>query len=430
MTTFGTSGDVNPYVALGRELVARGHEPVIATSELHREAVERQGIGFHAVRPDIDPEEEGEIRARAMDPRKGTEVVLRELLIPCVRESYADLREATRGADVLVTHPITFAGPLVAEETGLAWVSTVLAPISFFSRHDLPVVPAIPGARRLEWIPGFPFLLTKLTRAVTAWWSKPVRELRSEIGLPPGGHPIFEGQHSPRRVLALFSRVLAEPRPDWPPNVSITGFPFHNPSADDRAEAERLDAFLDEGPPPVVFTLGSSAVATAGSFYEESLAAARRLNVRCVLLVGPEPGNRPDAPLGDEAIAVEYAPHQTVFPRAAATVHQGGIGTLGQALRAGRPMLVVPHSHDQPDNARRAERLGVARTLTPGEYRADRVVEALRRLLEDPGPSRRAGAVGRVVRSEDGVGAACDAIEAAARPDPTIAGDHAGGPGR
>ncbi|MDX1661825.1 MAG: glycosyltransferase, partial [Gemmatimonadota bacterium] len=101
------------------------------------------------------------------------------------------------------------------------------------------------------------------------------------------------------------------------------------------------------------------------------------------------------------------------FPRAAAIVHQGGIGTLGQALRAGRPMLVVPHSHDQPDNAHRATRLGVARTIRPTAYRADRVVAELRRLLEDSDYRLRAGEVGRIVRAEDGVATACDAIEAA-----------------
>ena len=294
----------------------------------------------------------------------------------------------------------------------MPWISSVLAPISFFSRHDPPVVPPLRWAKRLERIPGVPFLLIGLFRWMTRSWSEPVRALREERGLPPGGDPIYEGQHSPRGVLALFSRVLAEPRPDWPSNVALTGFPFHSPPLEDEAEADRLNAFLDTGPDPVVFTLGSSAVAAAGSFYEESLAAARRLGVRAVLLLGA-PENRPDGPLGDDAIAVEYAPHDTLFPRATAVVHQGGIGTLGQALRAGRPMLVVPHSHDQPDNAHRAERLGVARTIRPGAYRVDRVVAELRRLLEDPVYRRRAGEVGRAVRAENGVANACDAIEAA-----------------
>ena len=231
--------------------------------------------------------------------------------------------------------------------------------------------------------------------------------------MPPGGDPLNEGQHSPLLTLALFSRVLAEPRPDWPRSARVTGFPFLDSPAVSDAEAATLEAFLASGPAPIVFTLGSSAVNLAGSFYVESLSAARGLGRRAVLLVGDDAGNRPGAPLGDDAIAVARAPHNTLFPRAAAVVHHGGIGTLAQALRAGRPMLVVPWSHDQPDNAHRAARLGVARVLSSGRYRADRAAGALRRLLDDPACVARAAQIGETVRSEDGVMAACDAIEEA-----------------
>ena len=250
-------------------------------------------------------------------------------------------------------------------------------------------------------------------------------ELRAELGLPPGSHPLFEGQHSPLLALGLFSRVLAEPQPDWPPSTRLTGFLFRDPVAGrespggkpaegDAGDAVRLDAFLDAGPPPIVFTLGSSAVVVAGPFYEESLAAARRIGMRAVLLVGDDLANRPSAPLGDDAIVLDRTPHDTLFPRAAAIVHHGGIGTLGQALRAGRPMLVVPWAHDQPDNAHRAARLGVARILHPKRYRADRAATELQALLDDSACLARAARIGETVRSEDGVAAACDAIEEAA----------------
>ena len=113
---------------------------------------------------------------------------------------------------------------------------------------------------------------------------KPVFELRRhELGLPPGEHPLFEGQFSPTLTLALFSRVLASPQPDWPPNVVVTGSVFYNGP---EALQPELESFSNDGPPPVVFTLGSSAVAAAGRFYEESLDAVRRLRIRAVLLTG------------------------------------------------------------------------------------------------------------------------------------------------
>jgi UDP:flavonoid glycosyltransferase YjiC (YdhE family) len=114
-------------------------------------------------------------------------------------------------------------------------------------------------------------------------------------------------------------------------------------------------------------------------------------------------------------MAVDQAPHSLVMPRAAAVVQQCGIGTLGQALRAGRPVLAVPFAHDQPDNAWRATRLGVARTIPAGRYAARRAARELALLLDDPGYAARAHAVGERVRAEDGASAACDAIEAVLR---------------
>jgi rhamnosyltransferase subunit B len=117
-------------------------------------------------------------------------------------------------------------------------------------------------------------------------------------------------------------------------------------------------------------------------------------------------------PLPAGVLAVPYAPHGALFPRALAIIHHGGIGTTGQALRAGRPMLVVPYAFDQVDNAWRVRKLGVARTLLPKRYVATRVVAQVRALVEDPHYAQRAAEVGGVVRAEDGLQRACDALEA------------------
>ncbi|MEX2569658.1 MAG: glycosyltransferase, partial [Gemmatimonadota bacterium] len=235
--------------------------------------------------------------------------------------------------------------------------------------------------------------------------------LREELGLSRGGHPVFEGQHSPRMVLALFSRVLADPQPDWPPNVRITGAIPYNGAEPPPRLSDELEAFLSAGPPPVVFTLGSSAVSVAGDFYTESLKAVEAIGVRAVLLIGSRPENRPGGALPPGVRLEEFAPHASLFPRASLIVHQGGMGTLQQALRSGRPTLMVPFAHDQPDNAHRVRALGVSRTLRPGRYRAGRVADELRTLLEEPSYRERAETIGERVRAEDGVKNACDAIE-------------------
>lgn len=410
IASFGSYGDAYPYIGLARALRARGHRPLLAMPGFFRGDVEREGLEFHPVRPDVDPRDR-EMVSRIMNPVSGSEFIVRELIVPSLRDTFSDLLEAARGADLLITHPVTFAAPLVAQHLGLPWVSTVLAPMSFFSAHDMPVFPPAPWAKRLEAIPGAAGMLVGISKRMTRPWVEPVHTLRRELGLPPGGNPLFEGQHSPQLVLALFSRVLNEPQPDWPPRVRITGPILYNGPDAERPLAPELEAFLDDGPPPIVFTLGTSAVGAPGGFYRESLEAVRRLGARAVLLVGPHADNRPDAPIPDDVLLVPFAPHAALFPRAAAIVHQGGAGTLQQALGSGRPTLVVPYANDQPDNAWRVERLGVSRTLYPKRYTARRAEAELRRLLEDASYRKRAKEVAREMRAEGGAEAACGAIE-------------------
>jgi UDP:flavonoid glycosyltransferase YjiC (YdhE family) len=408
LTTFGSLGDLHPYLALALGLRARGHAPVVGTSPQYRDKVESLGLGFHPVGPDMGHwEADPALMRRVMDLRRGPAVVVREFAMPALRQSYQDTLAAAEGADLLVSHPLAFATRLVAEKQGIPWASAVLAPLSFFSTHDPPVLPAAGFLSRLRWLgPAFHRPLFALARWSVRSWTKPWRRLRAELGLPPlKGDVLFEGQHSPLLVLALFSKLLGARQPDWPPQTVVTGFPFLD---DGEGLEPALARFLDEGPPPVVFTLGSSAVHDAGPFYQHSAAAARSLGVRAVLLVGRGTRNRP-AWLPPGVAAFDYAPFSDLFPRAAVVVHQGGVGTTAQAMRAGRPMLVMPYSHDQPDNAARVARLGIARVLPRQRYTASSAAAELRRLLGEPYPAR-AAEVGRRVRSEDGVAAACDAL--------------------
>ena len=121
--------------------------------------------------------------------------------------------------------------------------------------------------------------------------------------------------------------------------------------------------FWQQANHPLVFVLGSSAVWLAGDFWRKAIAAAGnpRPTGRADLRFTQHLGHLPD---GVRAFA--YLPYSKVFPAAAAVIHQAGIGTLAQALRSGRPQLIVPVAFDQPDNARRAAMLGAgARPALP-----------------------------------------------------------------
>lgn len=403
-------------MALATELQSRGHHPVIATSELYREKMQLAGFDFVPLRPNIPPpqEQDAETMEKVMNPKSGSSFLLNEMLMPFVRDGYEDLLQAVKGADLLLTHPITFAGPLVAQKTGIPWVSSVLAPCSFMSAYDPPVPPFWQWMRHIELL-GPRFVGAFFKQVKKYYNNKTYDQFRVELGLPDRGSPVFEGQHSPTLVLAMFSKLFAQPQPDWPSSARVTGFAFY----DGRNELEmppELSGFLDEGTPPIVFTLGSSAVWVAHDFYRESIAAAKLLERRAVLLIGDE-RNRFAEPLPPEVIAVGYAPFEALLPRAAAMVHHGGVGTTSQGLRAGVPTLIVPFAFDQPDNAAHAERLGTSRTLLRGKYLAARVARELRALLTDPTYEQKARAVGRQLREENGAAVACDLIETVLQDD-------------
>jgi UDP:flavonoid glycosyltransferase YjiC (YdhE family) len=234
-------------------------------------------------------------------------------------------------------------------------------------------------------------------------------KFRDELGLPDRGSPVFEGQHSPTRLLALFSPLFAQPQPDWPPQARVTGFAFYDGRNESQTPSELIE-FLDAGPAPIVFTLGSSAVWVAQDFYRESIAAAKLLKRRAVLLIGDE-RNQPAETLPAEIMAVDYAPFEALLPRAAAVVHHGGVGTTSQGLRAGVPTLIVPFAFDQPDNAAHAARLGGSRTLPRAKYQAARVAHELDILLTKPEHAQRARETGEQIRTEKGASVACDLIE-------------------
>ena len=280
-----------PYIGLAVELKARGHTPVVATAGIYREPSSAKGSstrtwGRTSIATDTT------LYERVMHPTRGGEVIVRELLLPKLAETYEQLRGVAAGADLLVTHPITYAGPIVGEREGLPWVSTVLAPMLFFSAADLPVFPQAPAfvhVRKLGvWAAR---LMVGLARNSTQRLGGARRTASAPTSVcRAAGIRCSRGMFSPHLTLALFSRVLGLPQPDWPQNVETTGFVFYNgPDALD----PKLEAFLAAGPPPVVFTLGTSAVGAAGRFYHESAAAAARLGVRAVLLTGGFAQNMP-----------------------------------------------------------------------------------------------------------------------------------------
>ena len=409
--SFGSLGDVYPILALAREMMRRGHSPVIATNAVYRQLVESEGVGFHPVRPDVDVSDPAILR-RAMDRRNGARYIFGELILPSIRETYEDTATAARGADMIVTHPVTLAAVLLARKSGVPWASVALSPVSMFSIYDPPVFAGVPYAEKLATFgPAFQrvFLKTMAFLFEPIW--KPFRALEEDLSLAPLPNPLIWPPRS-NLILGLFSPELGAPQRDWPANAYATGFPFFDQG---RGNSADLEQFLDAGEPPIVFTLGSAAVGAAGDFFQQSAEAAHSVGQRAVLLIGKDPRNQPVGNLPPGVMAIPYAPHATVFPRASVVVHQGGIGTTAEAMRAGRPMLVVPYSHDQPDHAARLKRLGVARSIPRERYNTAIAAREIAALVRDKSYADRAAYIGARVRGETGLANACDLLEGVLR---------------
>jgi rhamnosyltransferase subunit B len=412
VTTIGSLGDLHPQIAIGLELQHRGHKVVFAAQSGYQAKLEALGFEFHRLRPDSNALEDPQEMARMMDLKTGTEYIIRQWLMPNLRDTYTDLMASAYDADLIIAGEIVYPARLVAEKLGIPWVTSLLQPAAFFSANDPSVLPLFPFAAQL---PKFGRLfnqaIKQLLITLTKSWAAPIHQLRQELGLPPlSGNLLMDNKFSPDLVLVLFSSVLAEPQPDWPKNTIVTGFTFYDGDLDRQLTAlpPDLQQFLDTGAPPIIFTLGSAAVITPGTFYQESIAAAQQLNRRAVLLIGDNP---PPANLPPEIIAVDYVPYSQIFTHACAIVHQGGIGTTAQALRAGIPTLIMPYSHDQPDNAARVDRLGTSRTIARQQYTAASATKQLGELLTNPKYAHKAAEIGRTIQSENGVKVACDAIE-------------------
>jgi UDP:flavonoid glycosyltransferase YjiC (YdhE family) len=409
LATTGSLGDLHPFMAVALAVRERGFDPVIASYAEYGEKVRAEGIEFQAVRPSLaDLERDLGADARQITERllQDPELLFRGLIFPYLKPAYEDLMQVSAQASAIMTSSLAISARLAAQTRGCSWVAAVLQPSMFLSAFDPPVL--MPGrwiSRALRRLgPRVSAVAISILRSFVNRRSQPVHALRRELGLPTAPEePVFAGQFGAGGALGLYSRLLGSAQPDYPADTAITGFCFYD-SASGRGSdlSPALSEFLERGPPPLVFTLGSFAFRGAGNFYRESAVAAQRLGRRAVLLLGDTPAEGWMRSLPPEIFVGDYAPYSRLFPRAAVVVHQGGIGTLAQCLRAARAQLIVPFFGDQADNAARALRLGVARSLPRERYDARRAQSEIARLLQRADYAMRATQLQAELSAEHG----------------------------
>lgn len=365
LASLGTAGDIHPFLAIGRYLVAHGHRAELVSNPVFAPLAARAGIGFTPV---------GEAahfhvtftHHYVWHPLNGFGVMWRYLARPAISAALARLEAAADEPDTVVLYsPFLMPAPRIAMETrGLRAVSAWTAPqmlprfappLWLAGRHlgpDVSATDAREAVLALDRSKMQPLALTDVEVA------------RRARGLPPLEQSIFlEWIHSPLLSLALFPECFAAATPEWPRPYVHAGFPFYD---DDAAAGldPALARFLDAGAPPVVFTAGT-AMHDATGFFADAVHASASLGLRALVLTQDVAQLPATLPAG--VMHATYAPFSLLLPRARAVVHHGGVGTLAQAMRARLPQLVVPQAYDQFDNASRLVALGVAHALFPRE---------------------------------------------------------------
>ncbi|HWE02426.1 MAG TPA: glycosyltransferase [Tepidisphaeraceae bacterium] len=410
LVPIGSHGDVHPFIGIGLALRARGHRVRVIVNPFFGSLVQQAGLDLIPIGVAAD------YMRLAGNPdlwksTKGFRIVLAgvgHFLRPVYHAIVANHVEADT---VVVASTLALGARIADEHRHIPAVTVHLQPSVLRSYTDpskLPGMwtgPRVPGwAMKAQW--------ALIDRLIVDPAAMPMlNAFRGELGLAPVTGILRDYIHSPRRVIGMWPEWFAPTQKDWPAQVRLAGFPLYDESGLCMFSPD-LAEFLQAGSPPIAFTFGS-AMWHAHALLEQSARACALLGSRGLLLTRHREHVPSRLPAGVKHI--DFAPFGELLPHCRALVHHGGIGTASQGMKAGLPQMVLPHAHDQLDNATRMGRLGVARTLDPRRYTSDRIATTLASLLGSASVNERCREVAGKFAGARPLEQACELIEAARR---------------
>ncbi|MFC4909022.1 glycosyltransferase [Actinomadura gamaensis] len=395
----GSRGDIQPCVALGRALAARGDRVRLVASARYAPLASASGLELAPLT--VDPTEiltsdaGQELLAGGRNPVRFL-TGFRRILGPVARRLLDECLDGSKDADLLLGPTLGLLPRHLGEHLDVPWALIHFQPSRPTAAFPHPFVPRSLGrAGNRASFAAVDQIAWQLSRPFLNPWR------REALGLPP--LPVRGPGRDDALVLACFSEHVV-PRPaDWPAHVHLTGYwTLDDPSFE---PPDDLAAFLAAGPPPVYVGFGSMVPKDARLTDLTVRTALRVAGVRGIVQGDP-------ATSDGDVLAVRDVPHTWLFPRMAAVVHHGGAGTTAAGLRAGVPSVVTPFFGDQPYWGERVAALGAGpapvpfRTLT-----VPRLASAIRRATGDDAIRTRAADLGERLRAEDGVARAVTLLD-------------------
>ncbi|NLY42392.1 MAG: glycosyltransferase family 1 protein [Clostridiaceae bacterium] len=398
--TLGTRGDVQPYVALGKELVKEGHQALICAGESFRQFVESNGVGFVPTTSDLMAiAESPEGKAILEHPIKNLKLAFRyskNIINPAYRKTLEEFFSAASDADVIIYHPKALGTVDIALKLGIPCVSMppvpVTYPISEFAN------PAITAKNLGKWLNKATYHINKYAESLQIQLINDFRE--KVLKLPKRKAGIYTYTDGRKEIPTVYpvSRALFPEVNSWDGHVFMPGFFFLD--SEGEKLPEKIERFLAAGKSPVAVTFSSMPLASPARFLEKLRAALKTTGNRAVILTG----NSGIICESDDLICtVKAATHSVLFPHVKGIIHHGGVGTMAAALRAGKPQMIIPFSVDQTFWAKRLYRFGYG--LKPMREK-EVTEEALAKAFSDMDDSkviRRAEDIAVIINSENAI---------------------------
>lgn len=407
--TLGTRGDVQPYVALGKELIRAGHEAVICTGGSFREFVESHGVSFAEASLDLmalarTPEGKAVMEHPVRNFAMGVKLS-KEVMQPAYRKTLNDFYTVAEGADCIVFHPKALGAVDIALSYKIPCVSMPPVPITWpvteFPNLALTTKDLGPVLNRLSY---------RINAKAESSQIHCINDFRREVlHLKPrkaGVYAFCDGTND-IPVLYPVSPLLFQDVQSWKGHVCLPGFFFLE---EEQTLPETLREFLEAGPKPLAVTFGSMPLADPERFLKNLRRALEITRNRAVILTG---NSGIDIPCGKDAeiFTLPALSHQCLFSCVKGVLHHGGAGTMAAALRAGIPQLIMPFSMDQPFWAERLQRMGVGPKALREKDATVRQLAAAFTEMEDPEYIRKASVLAHSIRLEQGTAAAVSYLE-------------------